>query len=335
MFRAVCHAKAACQRISNYSAHVITDPSTAYEGYRDEFSGRYVGIPFDPAHVTRGVRVAYVVDGTAVECQVIQVKGGERVDARRVAKMMRRLNMMIILLNKMAGSAPRVEITLVLNPHKKRAPGARHEHFCARHVNNGLTYFIDGVPQYIYIYRSEDMYKVMLHELIHFYKLDFGEALDAHEMFRGYCIKDLSGKIDLNEAYTETLACYLWIAMHTYIRHAPRNLRAFKALVSRQVKKSRAFFCKTVAGILEHAGLDGVRRRATCKRHLTQDTHVFSYFVCKAALFFRLSDFLWLVRVGPDPKAFVLLVDSSLEGGEFARAIRLAEASRAMRMIDI
>jgi len=329
--------RVACQDVSNYAAHVVNKTYETYKAYEHKFgNGRYVGIPFDASNVTKGVRVSYVVDGTTVDCEVIEVQDGEKVDSRRLGKLLRRLNMMVVVLNRLRGvemSPKRIEIILVLNPQEKRAPLRRHKHYCARHVNNGLTSFRDGASEYIYIYRSEDIYKVMLHELIHFYGLDFDTplALDGE----AFCVRDLSGKIDLNEAYTETLACYLWIVMHVYIEYTPIDADTFSSLLMKQVRKSRAFFCKTVASILSHSGTT-LRRGPVCERYLTQDTHVFSYFVCKTALFFRLPQFLRLVKENLDAEKFIELVDEALNDIQFAKAVSaVVSPTLSMRMIDV
>ena len=334
LFNVIKHAKNTCQNITNYSVKVTTDPAS-FKEYKRKFHGRYIGIPFEASRVTKGIRMSYMVDGTSIECELIQVEDGKRLDVRCVGKILNRLNMMVIMLNRMCRHIDRVKITMVLNPHEKQAPVQRNAHFCAQHVNNGLTSFSKGIPEYIYIYRFEDLYKVMMHELIHYYGFDFGRVLDVHDKFKSFCIRDLSGQIDLNEAYTETLACYLWIAMHTYISHSPKNDRVHYTHIQRRVQQSRDFFCKTVVGILVHFGLADLNQRDECKHYITQDTHVFSYFICKAALFFCMPRFLEIVQIGPDRNAFISLVYDALLDTSFTKSLEQAIPTRSMRMIDM
>lgn len=67
-------------------------------------------------------------------------------------------------------------------------------------VNNGLSYY------FILIYRIEDIEKVLIHEMIHYYNLDYNEL-----SLKKYPFKNRYLHINLNEAIVETLALILYI----------------------------------------------------------------------------------------------------------------------------
>lgn len=162
-----------------------------------------------------------------------------------------------------------VNVRIALNRDRKRFPTSNT--IDLEHVNNGSTTFWSDGRREIFVYRSEDMNKVLLHELIHCFRLDLPHKISLKNPFirKNFpYLTDASGAFDLTEAYTETLACYL------HIMHAGLDLREY------------AFrFSRTARALVDH-----------CARHplVTQNSHMFSYYICKALLFAKIDRFLEL-----------------------------------------
>jgi hypothetical protein len=77
------------------------------------------------------------------------------------------------------------------------------------HINSGVSW---RYKKWIQIYRSEEIIKVLIHELIHYLEMDLNQY---SEIINNYCnhinISEKSNKILVNEAYTEFLAINLYI----------------------------------------------------------------------------------------------------------------------------
>ena len=74
------------------------------------------------------------------------------------------------------------------------------------HINSGVSWF----THWIQIFRKEELFKVLIHELIHYLKLDVNEYSNLLDSKCSHInINYKSNKILINEAYTEMFAIYL------------------------------------------------------------------------------------------------------------------------------
>ena len=86
-----------------------------------------------------------------------------------------------------------VKVILIPTLKKKLMPKKKSVIIGTNHVNSGSTFFWGPLERVILIWRKEELSKVLLHELVHYHKLD-----------------KLILKRDYQEAYTETLANVLY-----------------------------------------------------------------------------------------------------------------------------
>ena len=88
-------------------------------------------------------------------------------------------------------------------------------------VNSGFTisnlYNAD-----IIVYRKEEMIKVIIHELIHAFNIDDhnNESSYKSSINNIFCVKN---SININETYTDSLACLINIIMYTILQK-PKNI---------------------------------------------------------------------------------------------------------------
>jgi hypothetical protein len=168
-----------------------------------------------------------------------------------------------------------------------------------KHVNSGVTMFAENETNII-VYREEEMFKVLLHELIHAYRIDFHDynknydnyLMQKYDLHVRLPHKNMNTPLALYEAYTDTLACYGHLITYCVMkgRSLPRLLKREQQHILSQAKK-----------VWEYCN------RQNTKGNFIEGTHVFSYYIAKAAIFENFHPFLALidkygVRITPESK---------------------------------
>ena len=106
-----------------------------------------------------------------------------------------------------------------------------------------------GINGIIKIWRKEELYKLILHEMIHFLNLDFQSSdwLDPIYSYL-YHVFNISQEqlIRLFEAYTETWACIINTIIVSYKFVDKSNITLFKKMIDYE----RIFSCFQIAKIL-------------------------------------------------------------------------------------
>lgn len=119
-------------------------------------------------------------------------------------------------------------------------------------------------PWRVIVYRREDAAKVMIHELIHLFRLD-GDLVDENveRKWMDKFMKHLAivsfpiNRVNIREAVTETLACYLFAELS-----AMKNGNRIGVMIGRRIDR--------IAASLELPIRDG--------------THAFAYMICRSIL---------------------------------------------------
>jgi hypothetical protein len=171
-------------------------------------------------------------------------------------------------------------IDIYLLPNKKLLNG---EYVLGKnHVNSGST----TNRKYIQIWRKEELFKVFIHELIHFFKYDFIDNTNITTK----CIKekiniDKSCRILPNEAYVDT-----WTIILHSIYIANRLKKPVNDILTYEI-----YFCLyQTAKIIKHYGFLKMEDLfdKNFNKYIMQTTSVFSYYIIKSSLLFNLDKFL-------------------------------------------
>jgi hypothetical protein len=248
--------------------------------------GKYVGpsiLQFIHGHEWVETRYSYTYDGTAITLTTWNLKATTIHDHKnRII-----LNAYVSALNSLIGhNKAAVNIVLIGCPLEKIIPSSRGGVIGTEHVNSAFAVMPSpsNTDGYIVIYRKEELKKVMLHELIHLYQIDFhtyDSAFDAHfsRMFRVHVKaphKNPANPLCLYEAYTETLASYGVVVYDSIF------LKDDIEWISRGVERLKHYFVKQAELISQHF----------CDKPFVEDTHVFAYYILKSELFQNLDHFL-------------------------------------------
>ena len=149
-----------------------------------------------------------------------------------------------------------------------------------REINSGFS----QTNIKICIFRSEELNKVLVHELIHYLELDLQnvEFNNFHFIFN----IPKSNTIRLNEAYTEILA----LLINSII--ISNNITTNTSILNNEFK----FSLYQVAKILIFYGFDNANDffQPNNNNKFNQNTSIFSYFIVKTLLLYNLNIFLSL-----------------------------------------
>ena len=172
-----------------------------------------------------------------------------------------------------------ITIDLFLTPFKKKL-NSSNKLLGPREINSGFT-----SPGYkLCIFRNEELYKVLIHEMIHYLDLDLG-FLKSNTMYNHLNIHP-NIEIRLNEAYTELIALVIISIIHSY--HQRKNMALYKTILNDELR----FSLYNVSKLLVYFGFDSADDFFSPYKsdQFKQTTSVCSYFVIKTALLFNLNN---------------------------------------------
>lgn len=201
------------------------------------------------------------------------------------AELYRVLNFYIIALNRM-GHLPVLNITLYLTNLKKQFPKTSDLILNEDNVNSGVSIF-NNEDRMIVIYRKEELFKVLLHELIHYYGIDFHNYGAVHDRYfiEKYGIqvsaplKNKRNPLALFESYTESIACYGYILTRMLLKGEPIE----QSNITAHVVKETKHYMMQASKVLKYS-------------HLKENTHLFSYYIVKAAIYAKFNEFIKLIN---------------------------------------
>lgn len=165
-----------------------------------------------------------------------------------------------------------VKIVVFYGEQKKYFPKLKNQSICSDNVNSGATTTTATSSELIQIWRKEEFYKVLIHELIHYFKIDFYIQNSIYKVLNNHFQNFITIKgIDrINESYTETLATVIHCCFY-----AVYNNMNFSDVFSYEL----LFSYLQVAKILNHF---------ECKKYddllstkFIQTTSAFSYYIIK------------------------------------------------------
>jgi hypothetical protein len=184
-----------------------------------------------------------------------------------------------------------LKINIWMSDLKKMLPSHNNKRILTcENVNTGFTIYkksdivksVYDIKE-IYIYRKEELHKVLIHEMIHAYDLDtyfirnhqkYSDRLeDIYNIHSKYGIK-------IYESYVETIA----ILLHC-IYLSRRDKNSLNKAILLEIKYSLF----QTAKILEYYNIHSIKE---LKNNIYEESSIFSYYIIKSALLFNLKAFL-------------------------------------------
>lgn len=143
--------------------------------------------------------------------------------------------------------------------------------FCPDNTNSGASL----KEEYIFIWRKEEFYKVLIHELIHYFDIDFYVNDEIYKKLDKYSknVIDVNGIDRINESYTEALA----IIIHSVAYSVLKNME-YNEIIANEILYSRF----QAAKILSFSGCNDYVNTLGVK--IYQVTSVWSYYIVKSMM---------------------------------------------------
>lgn len=208
------------------------------------------------------------------------------------------------LINQSSKQTHGVNLTIIYSDQKKLVY-PKTSLLSSDNINSGSTY----PTKSIVCWRREEFYKVLIHELFHYYEYDFYH--DKYDPFYDELDKTINvpnvaeGSTDsLNEAYTETMAILILSIVHytndQYLSGKLNNSESKEKkmeYLSKMIKEELAFVMFQVAKILVIFGATSFDQYIAKQKSIEiyQTTSFRSYFIIKMLLLSNLDNLLDLI----------------------------------------
>ena len=175
--------------------------------------------------------------------------------------------------------------------NKKIFPKTGNAILSPNEINSGLTILSHKHNGEIILYRKEEIFKVLIHELIHANSID-------HKLIFSSNVKDFSSHfcvnyiVLLNEAYTEACAniLNLFFINIIYNNNKKSLYNNLNKMFNKELNYSRYIYSK----IMNYYGLnsidDIIKKDNKCSVYFPQKTNVFSYYFLKFILLLHLDE---------------------------------------------
>ena len=249
--------------------------------------------------------------------------------------------LIIYLLSLYSGKkcSQQLDINIFLTPFKKQLPIKKNATIGVEHVNTGFTHSGCNIKSEIVIFREEEWFKVLIHELFHNFHIDFStrNISKVTRQLRVFCRID--SDFAIYETYCETWArilnCFIKIFLQT------ENITLFKIDFNKSIELERVFSLKQA---------DLIMKQFSSQSDYKEDSNVFCYYILTACLMNDYSGFIeWCHINNPDfikfrdtdknVEAFAMLIMEKLEDPTFNQGIATVKKfnignTKSLRMTD-
>ena len=188
-------------------------------------------------------------------------------------------------------SGESLDVYFYMTPFKKLCPSATQSTaadgpLSAIHVNTGLTRNCETNGE-IVIYRTEEWFKVFIHESMHNFNMDFiGLDLSAanKRLRETFCIPH--DDVLLFETYTETWARIINTMFETYFSPNVRNQTEFIRRVRENLTTNALFYAYQAVKVLDIMELKYAQitilspeNMEVCRKRYAEETNVYAYYI--------------------------------------------------------
>lgn len=179
------------------------------------------------------------------------------------------ISKIITFMQSISKSSAKVNLIIFYGKQKKYVP--LNKYFCPDNVNSGMSMS----EQMIMIWRQEEFYKVLIHELVHYFNIDF-YVMDPiyqklYDIFKKYF--NIDGVDRINESYTEALAILIHSILYATI---------YSVDIDTVIQNELLFTHFQVTKILNHFNIKNYNELKS--NTLYQTTSVCSYYIIKCLL---------------------------------------------------
>jgi hypothetical protein len=165
-------------------------------------------------------------------------------------------------------------IKIFLTPHKKMLPPNKTDILGPDEVNTGFSTIGCRMHAAITIYREEEWFKVLTHELFHNLNLDFSDMDISDTKNKLYDLFKIQSDYEIAETYTEMWGRIINVVVTCTVK--TNSYDEFSQLFMKYMERERQFTLKQAAVILD---------RITSVNEYKEESNIFCYYILTAALF--------------------------------------------------
>lgn len=221
--------------------------------------------------------------------RIIITNNKDHVDYQLFMKLVNAIN----LIKKIVGNSDPNNICIWLSDYKKRYP-KKGEIIGSDNVNSGSCEIYNYKNGDIYIWRREEVRKVLIHELLHSLKIDYEISNSGHLDNKIKNDFNVNRDININEAYAESLATIINCMIIAIEKK--KDYKYFKKLIEKEVNYSEG----QVNRLLEFNGFNNLtelKRKKIDNKIFKQNSSIFSYYIMKTALINNLDEYNKFLRM--------------------------------------
>lgn len=203
------------------------------------------------------------------------------------------------------------DIIFYANNSKKQFPEIKNTPITETNTNSGDTIKkIGDLPRsMIRLYRSEEIIKVLIHEIIHATNFDskFRDTINHH--FKVFNLNMSSNELLISETLVETLAEFINCALYSIIHN--QNLDDI-------LKKEIDHGFRQTAKILNHFNFDSLDDFLLNDNNkiIKQKTAVFEYHILKSVLLYKFDEFISMITNKNNINAIIKFAENTMKNDE-------------------
>lgn len=171
-------------------------------------------------------------------------------------------------------------LNVFLTKLKKKLPG-KDQDLTPFHVNTGYTY-----SDIIVIYRKEELFKVLIHEMTHFLHLDSAHISDRVMTGLQQVLK-INNDLHLFEAITDFWSCYVNVMLFACMKFNGDDYNEYAMGVKRLLQKEIRFIINQSIKVIDHYD-----RCTQTSSVIVEKTHITAYYIVKATMFANFSKYI-------------------------------------------
>jgi hypothetical protein len=219
-----------------------------------------------------------------------------------------RVYMWLSMISDKSKCVETLNMYIYLTPFEKKIPATKGQCIGPENANTGYTFRCEKHNEII-IYRQEEWFKVLIHETMHAFGVDFDDSDDlegitkADEYLKTLFTLPDDVNIKLSETYSEIWARIMNVVFQTYFKSPPslesQTLYKFKKNIDFYLHLECVFSLYQCIKILDYMGINYAvltDNSESSKQMVTsfyrENTNVFAYYVLTSILLNNYRDFL-------------------------------------------
>lgn len=204
------------------------------------------------------------------------------------------------------------------------------------HVNSGYSTVVSSD---IVIFRYEEWFKVLIHEVIHSFQLDFSQMNTTIQKARLQKVFKIQSEFEVNESYVECFAVLINIAFSSYYNYETKTKKDYLNHCRLMLFYEKIFSIHQSLKILDYYGLsyrDLYEKTTTSiQTNMQEKTNTFAYFIVKTIFLVHVDSFLSLCRKQNDGNILSFTTTQSSLDTFFSFILNKCNSKHMLRSIDL